>query len=156
MFFKHQSTGMSRDRNSRWGMLLHVNEAGIYGGQKKLDVMHVECMVEVEARRNSVALIIYRIIASYWRQTRIMPVSDIPIMLDNLLKTLLRESQLLSWQIFDDKTSNIVTGPQLGSVERCPSQTVVQVRHAQAQVCHRQFNTYQAKLTPSCGSYMLK
>ena len=39
------------------------------------------------------------------------------------------------------------TGPQLGSVARCPSQTVVQVRHAQAQVCHRQSNTYQAKIS---------
>ena len=29
-------TGMSRARNSRWGMLLHVNEAGIYGGQNKI------------------------------------------------------------------------------------------------------------------------
>ena len=27
---------MSRARNSRWGMLLHVNEAGIYGGQNKI------------------------------------------------------------------------------------------------------------------------
>ena len=25
-------TGMSRARNLRWGMLLHMNEAGIYGG----------------------------------------------------------------------------------------------------------------------------
>ena len=41
----------------------------------------------------------------------------------------------------------INTGPQLGSVARCPSQTVVQVRHVQAQVCHRQFNTYQAKIS---------
>ena len=40
-----------------------------------------------------------------------------------------------------------VTGPELGSVARCPSQTVFQVRHAQAQVCHRQFNTYQAKMS---------
>ena len=31
-------TGMSRARNSRWGMLLHVNEAGIYGGQNKIGV----------------------------------------------------------------------------------------------------------------------
>ena len=34
--FKKQTpvgTGMSRARNLRWGMLLHVNEAGIYGGQ---------------------------------------------------------------------------------------------------------------------------
>ena len=43
--------------------------------------------------------------------------------------------------------SNYITGPQLGSVERCPSQTVVQVRHAQAQVCHIQFNTYLAKIS---------
>ena len=41
----------------------------------------------------------------------------------------------------------LTTGPQLGSVERCPSQTVVQVRHAQAQVCHIQFNTYLAKIS---------
>ena len=44
-------------------------------------------------------------------------------------------------------------GPQLGSVERCPPQTVVQVRHAQAQVCYRQFNTYQAKIS-SNGSIL--
>ena len=31
-------TGMSRSLNSRWGMLLHVNEAGIYGGQNKIGV----------------------------------------------------------------------------------------------------------------------
>ena len=31
-------TGMSRARNSRWGMLLYVNEAGIYGGQNKIGV----------------------------------------------------------------------------------------------------------------------
>ena len=30
---------MSRARNSRWGMLLHVNEAGIYGGQNKIGVL---------------------------------------------------------------------------------------------------------------------
>ena len=29
---------MSRARNSMWGMLLHVNEAGIYGGQNKIGV----------------------------------------------------------------------------------------------------------------------
>ena len=40
-----------------------------------------------------------------------------------------------------------ITEPQLGSVERCPSQTVVQVRHTQAKVCHRQFNTCQAKIS---------
>ena len=28
-------TGMSRARNSRWGMLLHVKEAAMYGGQTK-------------------------------------------------------------------------------------------------------------------------
>ena len=28
-------TGISRARNLRWGMLLHVNEARIYGGQNK-------------------------------------------------------------------------------------------------------------------------
>ena len=35
--------GMSRARNSRWGMLLHVNEARIYGGQNKkgVHVYHV-------------------------------------------------------------------------------------------------------------------
>ena len=31
-------TGMSRARNSRWGILLYVNEAGIYGGQNKIAV----------------------------------------------------------------------------------------------------------------------
>ena len=34
-------TGMSHARSSRWGMLLHVNEAGtdyIYGGQNKIGV----------------------------------------------------------------------------------------------------------------------
>ena len=31
-------TGMSRAHNSRWGMLLYVNEAGIYGGQNKIGV----------------------------------------------------------------------------------------------------------------------
>ena len=31
-------TGMSHARNSRWGMLLHVNEPGIYGGQNKIGV----------------------------------------------------------------------------------------------------------------------
>ena len=31
-------TGMSRARNSRWGMLLYVNKAGIYGGQNKIGV----------------------------------------------------------------------------------------------------------------------
>ena len=31
-------TGMSRARNSRWGMVLYVNEAGIYGGQNKMGV----------------------------------------------------------------------------------------------------------------------
>ena len=31
-------TGMSRARNSRWGMLQHVNEAGIYGGQNNIGV----------------------------------------------------------------------------------------------------------------------
>ena len=30
---------MSRARNSRWGMFLHVNEAGIYGGQNKIGVL---------------------------------------------------------------------------------------------------------------------
>ena len=36
-------TGMSRARNSRWGMLLHVNEARIYGGKNKkgVHVYHV-------------------------------------------------------------------------------------------------------------------
>ena len=29
---------MSCARNSRWGMLLYVNEAGIYGGQNKIGV----------------------------------------------------------------------------------------------------------------------
>ena len=29
---------MSRPRNSRLGMLLHVNEAGIYAGQNKIGV----------------------------------------------------------------------------------------------------------------------
>ena len=33
---------MSRARNSRWDMLLHVKEAGIYGGQKKIGgIVHV-------------------------------------------------------------------------------------------------------------------
>ena len=32
-------TGMSRARNLRWGMLLHVNAAGIYGGQHKIGVL---------------------------------------------------------------------------------------------------------------------
>ena len=34
---------MSRVRNSKWGMLLHVNEARIYGGQNKkgVHVYHV-------------------------------------------------------------------------------------------------------------------
>ena len=31
-------TGMSRGRNLRWGMLLHVNEARLYGGQNKIGV----------------------------------------------------------------------------------------------------------------------
>ena len=31
-------TGMSRARNSRWGILLHLNEARIYGGQNKKGV----------------------------------------------------------------------------------------------------------------------
>ena len=31
-------TGMSRARNSRWAMLLHVKEAGMYGGQNKIGV----------------------------------------------------------------------------------------------------------------------
>ena len=31
-------TGMSRTSNSRWGMLLYVNEAGIHGGQNKIGV----------------------------------------------------------------------------------------------------------------------
>ena len=31
-------TGLSRARNARWGMLLHVNEAGIYGGRNKIGV----------------------------------------------------------------------------------------------------------------------
>ena len=30
---------MSRAHNLRWGMLLHVNEAGIYGGQNKIGVL---------------------------------------------------------------------------------------------------------------------
>ena len=34
------------------------------------------------------------------------------------------------------RISHLCTGPQLGSVERCPSQTVVQVRHDQAQACY--------------------
>ena len=42
---------------------------------------------------------------------------------------------------------DMFTGPQLGSVERCLSQTVVQVRHAQAHVYHREFNTYLAKIS---------
>ena len=44
---------MSRSRNLRWGMLLHVNEAGIYGGQNKIGVLvhdnlskwHIDCLV---------------------------------------------------------------------------------------------------------------
>ena len=32
-------TGMSCAHNLRWGMLLHVNEAGIYGGQNKIGVL---------------------------------------------------------------------------------------------------------------------
>ena len=39
-------------RNSRWGMLLHVNEAGIYVGQNKIGVLahvyhvwHIDCWV---------------------------------------------------------------------------------------------------------------
>ena len=32
-------TEMFRARNLRWGMLLHVNEAGIYGGQNKIGVL---------------------------------------------------------------------------------------------------------------------
>ena len=32
-------TGMSRTRNSRCGMFLHMNEAGIYGGQNKIGVL---------------------------------------------------------------------------------------------------------------------
>ena len=32
-------TGMSHTRNLRWGMLLHMNKAGIYGGQNKIGVL---------------------------------------------------------------------------------------------------------------------
>ena len=45
-------TGMSRARNSRWGMLLYMNEVGtdyIYGGQNKIgvhgDVYHVSIAI---------------------------------------------------------------------------------------------------------------
>ena len=40
-------TGMSRARNSRWGMLLHV--AGIYGGQNKIGVhvYHVDIAIYI-------------------------------------------------------------------------------------------------------------
>ena len=54
-------------------------------------------------------------IASLSRLTRIMPVMELPKTLVNLLGSLLTENGLLSWQIFDEKSSNIVVKMRFGN-----------------------------------------
>ena len=47
--------------------------------------------------------------------TLIMPVTELPKTLVNLLGSLLTENGLLSWQIFDEKSSNIVVKMRFGN-----------------------------------------
>ena len=49
------------------------------------------------------------------RLTRIMPVTELPKTLVNLMGTLLKENRLLSWQIFDEKSSHIVVKIRFGN-----------------------------------------